>query len=201
MVVATAVLAASTSALWPTLGVPVAAILGAIVSRAFARIGQATDRRRDRYAEAVQTLVAWTEFPYRVRRRADDNPATLTALANRGHDLQERLALHQTWIATEHPALAGTYADARTVIDQLVGPLISEAWEHAPVTQAAGMNLGGWGPGEECHEAIANVQTSIQNRFGTRRITIWTRSQFRRCARRFRRYTKAITEGSPRHAA
>ena len=200
MVVATAVLAASTSALWPTIGIPVAAILGAIVSRVFARIGEATDRRRNRYAEAVQTLVAWTEFPYRVRRRADDNPATLTALANHGHDLQERLALHQTWIATEHPALAGTYAESRAVIDRLVGPLVSEAWNHAPVTQAAGMNLGGWGPGDECRHAIANVQREIQNRFGTRRITCWTQCQLKRCVRQFRRYTKSTTEDSPHHA-
>ena len=200
MVVATAVLAASTSALWPTLGVPVAAILGAILSRGFARLGEATDRRRDRYAEAVQTLVAWTEYPYRVRRRTDDSPATLTALANHGHDLQERVALHQAWIGTEHPALANTYAEVRAVVDRLVGPLISEAWDHAPVTRAAGMNLGGWGPSKECHEAIAKVQAAIQTRFGTRRITSWVRRQVRRCIRQFRRYTKSITEGRPPHA-
>ena len=200
MVVVTAVFAASTSALWPAIGVPVAAVLGAIVSRAFARMSEAADRRRNRYAEAVQTLVAWTEYPYRVRRRADDDPATLTALANHGHDRQERLALHQAWIATEHPALANTYAEARATLNRLVSPLISDAWDHAPATRAAGMNLGGWGQSDECHEAIANVQTAIQNRFGARRIAGWTRCQFRRCVRRFRQFTKSITEGSPRHA-
>ena len=201
MVVVTAVFAASTSALWPAIGVPAAAVLGAIASRAFARMSETADRRRNRYAEAVQTLVAWTEYPYRVRRRTDDDPATLTALANHGHDLQERLALHQAWIATEHPALANTYAEARATLNRLVSPLISDAWDHAPATRAAGMNLGGWGQSDECHEAIANVQTAIQNRFGARRIAGWTRCQFRRCARRFRRYTKSITEGGPRHAA
>ena len=96
------------------------------------RVNEATNRRRDRYAEAIQTLVAWTEYPYRVRRRTDDTPATLTALANHGHDLQERFALHEAWIATEHPALAQTYAATRATLDRLVGTLISEAWDHRP---------------------------------------------------------------------
>ena len=172
-------LAVATSSLWTLVAVPSAAVLGAIVTMILTRVNEATNRRRDRYAEAVQTLVAWTEYPYRVRRRTADSPATLTALTNHGHDLQERLALHQAWIATEHPALADTYAESRATITRLVGFLISEAWDHAPVTRAAGMNLGGWGPSDECHEAIANVQREVQNRFGIRRFRAWvTRGRF-----------------------
>ena len=40
------------------------------------------------------------------------------------------------------------------------------------------MNLGGWGPSDECRGAIAEVQREIQNRFGIRR--------FRACLRRGR---------------
>lgn len=166
-------LAVATSSLWTLVAVPSAAVLGAIVTMILTRVNEATNRRRDRYAEAIQTLVAWTEFPYRVRRRTDDSPATLSALANHGHDLQERLALHQAWIGTEHPALADTYAESRATITRLVGLLISEAWDHAPVARASGMNLGGWGPSDECHKAIANVQREIQVRFGFRRFRAW----------------------------
>ena len=63
----------------------------------FARLRDAADRRRTRYAEIVQTLVAWVEFPYRIRRRVDDEPATLSALAALGHFLQEQLAGDQAW--------------------------------------------------------------------------------------------------------
>ena len=201
MVVATAVLAASASALWPAVGVPAAAVLGAIVSRVFARIGEATDRRRDRYAEAVQTLVAWIEYPYRVRRRTDDSPATLTALANHGHDLQERLALHEAWIATEHPALAQTYAATRATLNRLVGPLISEAWDHRPTGKASAMNLRGWGPSDECRDAIAKLQCEIQNRFGFRRLAKWTDRQFRTCLEAIRRLTSRANEDSTASAA
>ena len=185
----------ATSSLWTAIAASSGAVLGAIATMIFTRVNEATNRRRDRYAEAVQTLVAWTEYPYRVRRRTDDTPATLTALANQGHDLQERLALHEAWIATEHPTLAQTYADARATLNRLVGLLISEAWDRSPITKASAMNLGGWGPSDECREAIAEVQREIQNRFGFRRLVTWTSRQFRTCLETFRRPPRQLDNG------
>ena len=163
----------ATSSLWTAIAIPSAAVLGAIATMILTRANEATDRRRDRYAEAIRTLVAWTEYPYRVRRRTDDSPATLTALANHGHDLQERLAFHEAWIATEHADLADTYADTRATINRLVGPMISDAWNRDPVTNPVGMNLADWGPGEVCDRAIVNLQHQVRNRFGYRRCAHW----------------------------
>ena len=174
---------ATSSQFWTTIGVPAAAVVGALVTALVTRINDTTNRRRDRYAEAVQTLVAWSEFPYRVRRRTDDSPETLTALADRGHDIQERLALHQAWIATEHPALASTYAETRASLNEHVGPLISEAWECRPITDTSAMNLGGWGPGDESREAIIQLQYEIQGRFGFRRGWAWVERCLLRPAR------------------
>ena len=159
---------ATSSSLWPAIGLPAAAVLGALATAIVARIHEATNRRRDRYAEAVQTLVAWAEFPYRVRRRTGDDPGTLTALASLGHDIQERLASHQAWISTEHPALASAYAETRAILNEHVRPLISEAWECRPIADASDMNLRSWGTGEKSREAISNLQKQIQNRFGIR---------------------------------
>ena len=177
----------ATSSLWTVIAIPSGAAVGAIVTMTLTCVNEATNRRRDRYAEAVQTLVAWTEYPYRVRRRTDDSPATLTALANHGHDLQERLALHEAWIATEHPAMAQTYAATRATLNRLVGPLISEAWDLSPTGTASAMNLRGWGPSDECREAIAKVQREIQNRFGFRRPAVWISRQLRTCLEKTRR--------------
>ncbi len=152
------------------IAVPVSAVLSAATTLLITRANEATNRRRDRYSYAVETLVAWIEFPYRVRRRANDNPATLTALANRGHDIQERLACHQVWIATDHPNLANTYAETRATLDQTVGPAITSAWESSPVTQATEMNLSGWGPDAVCREKITDLQHEIEKRFGLRRF-------------------------------
>jgi hypothetical protein len=123
----------------------VLAALTTAATMAVTRVGEATDRRRDRYAQAVQTLVAWIEFPYRVRRRTDDTLGTLKALADLGHDLQERLAGHQAWIATEHRRLATAYATTRATITKHVRPAIQEAWETPPAATPAAMNLHGRG--------------------------------------------------------
>ncbi|HUB71881.1 MAG TPA: hypothetical protein VL984_15780 [Acidimicrobiales bacterium] len=147
--------------------------LTAVVTLLVTNAGEARDRRRDHYAQAVKTLVAWSELPYRVRRRTDDDPATLSALANLGHDLQEQLACHGAWIAADHPRLARSYTKARAAVSEAVGPAISEAWNSPPVRGAAGMNLGSWGPGRVCRAVVTELQAAISSRFGVRRLRHW----------------------------
>jgi len=172
MATTTAILAVDLAAGAAVIVLPVVlAALTTAATMAVTRVGEATDRRRDRYAQAVQTLVAWIEFPYRVRRRTDDTLDTLKALADLGHDLQERLAGHQAWIAAEHPRLATTYAATRATITNHVRPAVQEAWEAAPAATPAAMNLNGWGPADSCQAALAPLQREIENRFGHRRIT------------------------------
>jgi hypothetical protein len=146
------------------------AVLTTAATLGLARISEAANRRRERYAEAIRTLVAWVEFPYRVRRRTSDDPATLTELATLGHDLQERLACHQAWIATDRPELAECYQRTRAAVSAAVGPAVTEAWSTPPVTRASDMNLGGWGPASACDRPIAELQHRIEARFGLRRL-------------------------------
>ena len=148
----------------------VVAGLTAIVTLLITKAGEATGRRRDHYANAVKTLVAWSEFPYRVRRRTDDDHATLTCLANLAHDLQEQLACHQAWIAADHPRLAQSYAKALAKVSTAVGPAVAEAWNTPPVDSATRMNLGPWGPGASCRVAVTELSGEISARFGLRRL-------------------------------
>jgi len=159
---------------WIVVPVVVAA-LTAIATLIVTKAGDATDRRRERYAKAVQALVAWVEFPYRVRRRTSDDPETLAGLANVGHDLQESLACNEAWIATEYPKLARRYAQTRATVNAAVGPDLTEAWESPPVRKAAEMNLGPWGPARMCATPIAELQKQVESRFGLRRLAIWNR--------------------------
>lgn len=161
VVAATLVATAVTSILIPVL---VAALTGA-VALALSRASEAANRRRDRYADAVAALVAWIEFPYRVRRRTDDTPATLATLATRGHELQEKLAGHQAWIFGEDSAVATAYRTARSTITPLVGAALREAWATPPASTAEAMSLGDWGPGKECAPAICDVEKAIADRF------------------------------------
>lgn len=154
----------------------VVAALTAAATLMLTRASDAVNRRRDRYAQAFETLVAWIEFPYRVRRRTSDDAATLAALAAVGHALQERMACHQAWIATENSAVAAQYSETRASVGGAVGSAIVEAWTLGPVDNPAGMNLGDWGPGPACADAMTAFQRAIENRFGVRRFTTWLRT-------------------------
>ena len=143
----------------------IVAALTTAVALALNRASEAANRRRDHYADAVAALVAWIEFPYRVRRRTDDEPATLAALAAHGHELQEKLARHQAWILAENSTVAEAYRNARSTIAPLVGAALREAWATAPASTAQAMNLGDWGPGRECAAAICAIEKAIANRF------------------------------------
>ena len=91
------VIAAATAAI----GIGVNAI--AAVSKRFA---DSAERRRLGYENAVQTLIAWTEYPYRIRRRTSDEALVLQGLAERGHDLQEQIVRHRTWMRTANAKIA-----------------------------------------------------------------------------------------------
>jgi len=65
-------------------------VVSALVAVVAASSGVAAENRRQGYAAAVEAVVAWAEYPFRIRRRTSDDPATLSDLANLGHELQER---------------------------------------------------------------------------------------------------------------
>jgi hypothetical protein len=156
------------------LAIPVAvAVLTTAGNLVLKRFDAADGRRRDHYAAAVASLVAWTEFAYRVRRRVDDEPETMAALAAIGHDLQERLACHQAWISTDNTSASAAFKKARADLAQPVGDALKEAWSSPPIKTAVGMNLGNWGPGAAAGPVIEELQRKFAARFGAERFWTW----------------------------
>jgi hypothetical protein len=158
-------------------GVPVTvALLGALsavavaaLSFALGRWGDDAARRRKGYAAAAKTLVAYAEYPWKIRRRTSDEPDELGRLAAAGHELQEALRYHQAWINSENHWVGRVYREVREDIALCAGPACSEAWRMPPVTTAAGMCLGEWGPrGLDAH--IDRFEPAKAFRFGWRRI-------------------------------
>jgi len=139
-----------------------------LVSQIFA----SADRRRDSYAEAVAILLAWCEFPYMIRRRVDDLPATLQRLADHGHGLQDRLARSEAWVTAESGAMGTKYTALISDVKASTGPLLNEAWESPPINGPADMNLNGWGA-KACsgvRQHINEFRGRTSRRFGWRRI-------------------------------
>jgi hypothetical protein len=125
--------------------------------------------RRDRYAQVVRVLVAWAEYPYRIRRRTNDEPQTLAALAERGHTLQEQMAESRAWVAGESSALSKVLDGCLADVTQLVGPACSDAWRQPPINTPADMVLGSFGP-RGLPEIISRMERAVAYRFGIRRL-------------------------------
>ncbi|WP_188943616.1 hypothetical protein [Nakamurella endophytica] len=125
--------------------------------------------RRDQYAAAIESLVAWAEYPYRVRRRVDDAPETLSRLAGLGSDLQESVSRHRAWVGAESPAVGEELGRAIEALRSRIGPAIAEAWRSGPVTSAAEMIVAPFGPGD-LSPGLDRLHSAIKWRFGLRRV-------------------------------
>jgi hypothetical protein len=155
-------------------------VLGALGTAVLANLRAAADARRDRYARAMRSLVAWVEYPYRIRRRTDDDKSTLAALAERGHTLQEQLAESRAWIAAENRAVSQVYEGCMRDIGAVVRLAVQEAWNQPPVGGPAEMLLGDFGP-RGTQEIFARLEQAINYRFGLRRL-MWPALVLRRLA-------------------
>jgi hypothetical protein len=163
-----------------TIGVPLTvAMIGALatvgaaaVTFVFARLGEAAARRRDGYARASRALVALAEYPYRIRRRTSDSPEALANLADRGSELQEELRCCDTWVRCENPRMGQVWDEVLADLRAATGPASNEAWEMPPVSKAADMNIGPWGP-QGVEAKLERFENAAAWRFGGRRMVGW----------------------------
>lgn len=145
----------------------VATLAATAISLIGSRLSEAAARRREAYSNAVRTLVRYSEFPYRIRRRTSDDHGELNRLVDLGHEIQEALCYDQTWVTADKRWVGDVHREVRASIAAAVGPTAANAWESSPVAEAAGMNLAGWGP-EGTNKAIERFQTAASCRFGWR---------------------------------
>jgi len=117
------------------------AALGAVVVYVLQVRETARERKRRMCADALADALAWLELPYRVRRRTDDSSEVLAQLAQRAHDLQERLLFHRSWLCMELPGAWQQYDDLVTAIKEATREPLQQAWAHPPVTEPTDMNI------------------------------------------------------------
>jgi hypothetical protein len=160
-----------------TVGVPltvaVIALVGSLTVAAIAQVvsrcADANARRRDGYASVLRTLVAYAEYPWRIRRRTSDEAEDLRRLAEHGHKLQEDLAYNRAWVQAEKPWVAETLAAVQAHLAVTVGMYANQAWHLPPITSAADMALSTWGP-TDAREHLVHLERAIAWRFGWRRL-------------------------------
>lgn len=140
--------------------------------------------RRDRYALMVGRLSAWSELPFRIRRRMSDDSQVVALLVDRMHDLQEQLVVDGAELAAECRWLAARWENALFEIRSATQPFITEAWSKPPIRDLAQMNLNGWGP-TGLNSVVRGFRNELRYRFGCRRAInpvrrIWKYSKTRR---------------------
>jgi hypothetical protein len=97
----------------------------------------------DRYGTALSLALAWIEVPFRIARRTSDDPATISTLAERVHDLQEQIDHNCRWLAFESPLVGDAYQALVAATKIQVGPHIKSAWRNAPAAAPADQILDG----------------------------------------------------------
>lgn len=126
----------------PTVLAALIAVFGAMVAYWLGQRQAAVERKRRACAEAMADALKWLELPYRIRRRVDDKPATLSALAERASDLRERLEFHEKWLRVEIPTAHSHFKILLQAVRTAAGPAIEAAWSTHPAQAASQMNLG-----------------------------------------------------------
>jgi hypothetical protein len=147
-------------------------VLGALFGASLGRWADARNLRRDQYADAVRILVAWSEYPYRVRRRTSNDADELRRLTDLGHEMQEQLQCHRTWIEAESRWVGSVYGAGIMTVKTRAGDAISEAWQAEPITSGADAVLHGWGP-SPIDDVLRDLNWAITCRFGFRRTVAW----------------------------
>ena len=146
----------------------------AVITKLMERTGAHLDHVREGYAEASKALVAWSQFPDRIQRRVDDEPATRAALATLGSDITERLAYYSGWVSTESRLMGDLYMTLAAKLRNDIAPRAQEAWKRGPRRSGREMNMGvgvvdasptGW-------TFVRSFADGFQYRFGWRRYLV-----------------------------
>ena len=118
------------------------AVASAVLAYLLGQRRISVERKRTLCAKAIADALQWLELPYRIRRRPDNTPQTLTALGDRINDLRERLQFHEKWLRIEIPQSAVSYQCLVGKVIAAAGQEIENAWKACPAQSASNMNVG-----------------------------------------------------------
>ena len=118
------------------------AVISAVLAYLLGQRRTSVERKRTLCAEAIADALKWLELPYRIRRRPDNTPQTLTALGDRINDLRERLQFHEKWLRIEIPQSVTSYQRLVKEVMAAARQEIEDAWTASPAESSSDMNIG-----------------------------------------------------------
>lgn len=102
-------------------------------------------RRRDNHARAIAAVVAYSEMPFRIRRRrveTEHRSDERSRLSDAFSEIQAELASCEALIRADRDLeVRDAYEQLVTTLRVTAGKLASEAWNAAPIDEDAAMGL------------------------------------------------------------
>lgn len=130
---------------WPAIAALVlgSTVVGSLLTKVMDRTGARGESVRAGYADATRALNAWGQYPFRIRRRTDDDVETLRRLEALGAEIQEAVAYSSGWVAAENAAMGELFNELVTALRAEVAVHARAAWAAPAASTPGGMNLGG----------------------------------------------------------
>jgi hypothetical protein len=123
----------------------IAAIVGAMVNIALARRKSLEEERarvRTTFAEALQAVAEYKEFPYAIRRRRGDAAAAeRVRLSEALREVQAKLSYYTAWTKAESDEVGRTYETLVSELRKVAGKACHDAWLAPPANDDKDMNF------------------------------------------------------------
>lgn len=123
----------------------IAAVISALVTTYLARRKSREEeaaRVRVRFAEALEVVAAYNEFPYAIRRRQPRDPeAERIRLSDGLREVQARLSFYVAWTKVESSAVGAAYESLVGQLRSVAGQACHDAWLAPPASTDSDMNF------------------------------------------------------------
>ena len=121
--------------------------VASVVTLVYNSAQERKDRHREHFSRALESVSSYEEFPYVVRRRKASEPeAERIRISTELRTVQAELSYHCAWLSTESTGVGEAYSSLVAELRRIVGGLIHDAWETAPIQDDGGMNISDIGP-------------------------------------------------------
>jgi hypothetical protein len=160
-------------------GAVIAALVGAAVNIALARRKSLEEERarvRTTFAEALQAVAEYKEFPYAIRRRRADAPSEeRIRLSEALREVQAKLSYYLAWTKAESDEVGRSYETLVSKLREIAGKACHDAWLASPATDDKDMNfppgvvdLSALKPYEEAF--VSTARKHLKEMLGLRRL-------------------------------
>ena len=139
--------AGSTSSAWvaPTIVISIVALAVSLATFFMAGRRARLDRQRQVFADALDAVMTYREYPFIVfRRNADDAAKERQRISSDLSELQAKLNSLKARLRVEDAFVGARYGDLVAATKRIAGPMITEAWNREPAPADKEVHNPGW---------------------------------------------------------